>query len=120
MSVFSPEDVPRQLCPQHSGHTNVQQGDIRTAGLLEGVQHRKGGGIDGHLDAVLLMRGRINAKVLRDPLAVPGVVVTNGYFQHRPASFAVLFCIIYRRLPLRKRSAPPDPAVQRLSARRPA
>ena len=51
------------------------------------------------------MRGRINAEVLRDPLAVSGVVVANDYFQHRPASFAVLFCIIYRRLPLRKQSA---------------
>ena len=101
----APEDVPRQLCPQHSGHTNVQQGDIRAAGLLEGVQHRKGGGIDGRLDAVLLMRGRVNAEVLRDPLAVSGVVVANGYFQHRPASFAVLFCIIYRSLLLRKQPA---------------
>ena len=36
------------------------------------------------------MRGRINAEVLRDPLAVSGVVVANGHFQHRPASFAVL------------------------------
>ena len=91
MSVFS---LHRRMSRQHSGHTNVQQGDIRTAGLLEGVQHRKGGGIDGHLDAVLLMRGRINAKVLRDPLAVSGVVVANGYFQHRPASFAV-FSVLY-------------------------
>ena len=90
----APENVPRQLRPQHTGHTNVQQDDIRTAGLLEGVQHRKGGGIDGRLDAVLLMRGRVNAEVLRDPLAVPGVVVANGYFQHRPASFAV-FSVLY-------------------------
>ena len=101
----APENVPRQLRPQHTGHTNVQQGDIRTAGLLEGVQHRKGGGIDGRLDAVLTVRVRVDAQVLRDPLAVPGVVIANGYFQHRPASFAVFFCIIYRRLPLRKQSA---------------
>ena len=68
----------------------------------------------------MISEGTINAEVLRDPLAVSGVVVANGYFQHRPASFAVLFCIIYRRLPLRKRSALPNPAVLRLSARRPA
>lgn len=53
----------------------------------------------------MISEGTINAEVLRDPLAVSGVVVANGYFQHRPASFAVLFCIIYRSLLLRKRSA---------------
>lgn len=67
----------------------------------------------------MISEGTINAEVLRDPLAVSGVVVANGYFQHRPASFAVLFCIIYRSLLLRKRSAPPDPTVLRPSARRP-
>lgn len=68
----------------------------------------------------MISEGTINAEVLRDPLAVSGVVVANGYFQHRPASFAVLFCIIYRRLPLRKRSAPSDPAALRLSGWHPA
>ena len=67
----------------------------------------------------MISEGTINAEVLRDPLAVSGVVVANGYFQHHPASFAVLFCIIYRSLLLRKQSAPPDPAALRLSGRRP-
>ena len=53
----------------------------------------------------MISEGTINAEVLRDPLAVSGVVVANGYFQHHPASFAVLFCIIYRSLLLRKQSA---------------
>lgn len=38
----------------------------------------------------MISEGTINAEVLRDPLAVSSVVVANGYFQHRPASFAVL------------------------------
>ena len=67
----------------------------------------------------MISEGTINAEVLRDPLAVSGVVVANGYFQHHPASFAVLFCIIYHSLLLRKRSAPPDPAVLRPSGRHP-
>ena len=42
----------------------------------------------------MISEGTINAEVLRDPLAVSGVVVANGYFQHRPASFAV-FSVLY-------------------------
>ena len=45
--------------------------------------------------------------------------VLTWLFSASSASFAVLFCILYRHLPLRKRSAPPDPAALRPSARRP-
>ena len=42
----------------------------------------------------MISEGTINAEVLRDPLAVSGVVVANGYFQHLPASVAV-FSVLY-------------------------
>ena len=89
------QDLPRQLCPQHMGHTDVQQGYVGTAGIFKGVQHFKGRGVDREFDAVFTVCGGIGAKVLRDPLPIPGVVIANGYFQHDPTPCRISAIIVY-------------------------
>ena len=89
------QDLPRQLCPQHMGHTDVQQGYIGTAGIFKGVQHFKGRGVDHELDAVFTVCGGIGLKILRDPLPIPGVVIANGYFQHDPTPCRISAIIVY-------------------------